>query len=695
MQIEIAKPERMSQSGQSLLRLIQNNDTPILDLLVRESIQNSMDARNLDSDYVDVRFKTGSFISKQLTVELDGVDKTMNKKYSSQKYDYLAIQDRNTVGLTGPLHDDEVEGNNFGNLLKLIYHISKPQENEGAGGSWGLGKTIYFRIGIGLVIYYSRINQNGIYKSRLAACLVEDETKKDSLIPSIKGKTKRGLAWWGKQYYGNENSTVPVEDERYIKQFLKIFNIEPYSGFETGTTIIIPYIDKDYLLENNRIERKDSSGNTIEKYWDKSIEEYLTISVQRWFAPRLNNSKFKYGSFLRVFINENPIKKTDMEPVFQIVQSLYNRSNKNYVPYEEDILSDKENAEVYIDEIKLNNVLKETRAGYSIYAKVNRKLLKMDPPFNKYSPAFYCNCEFLDSDYNRPIMMYTRKPGMIVSYENVGSWVDKINPTDQDHYLIGIFVLNSGNQLKNTGLNMSLEEYVRKGEMADHKSWGDQSIGRFNPRIVSKIQASVTKKIASKFSDIEPKNIKKSTSGLSKLLGELLLPPENFGNGPTIRAKRGGGSSVTEKVSGGSLKLNPSVFTRESLLLTGVVKTKASQKTSLLYLQIDSDSSKISLDEWETASPNLPFYINQIKIKFKKIDNKNVTYELRLDEDYSERALNGIKASIVKTPRNKPYAVKVIMKEECNFEYTIEIDLKVLSKQYKPILALKMSKEEK
>ena len=251
MQIEIAKPERMSQSGQSLLRLIQNNDTPILDLLVRESIQNSMDARNLDSDYVDVRFKTGSFISKQLTVELDGVDKTMNKKYSSQKYDYLAIQDRNTVGLTGPLHDDEVEGNNFGNLLKLIYHISKPQENEGAGGSWGLGKTIYFRIGIGLVIYYSRINQNGIYKSRLAACLVEDETKKDSLIPSIKGKTKRGIAWWGKQYYGNENSTVPVEDERYIKQFLKIFNIEPYSGFETGTTIIIPYIDKDYLLENN------------------------------------------------------------------------------------------------------------------------------------------------------------------------------------------------------------------------------------------------------------------------------------------------------------------------------------------------------------------------------------------------------------------------------------------------------------
>ncbi len=37
MRIEIASPyEKMSESGSSLLRLIQNNDTPKLDLLVRE-----------------------------------------------------------------------------------------------------------------------------------------------------------------------------------------------------------------------------------------------------------------------------------------------------------------------------------------------------------------------------------------------------------------------------------------------------------------------------------------------------------------------------------------------------------------------------------------------------------------------------------------------------------------------------------
>ena len=61
MQIEIAKHERMSESGSSLLRLIQNTSTSTLDLLVRESLQNSLDAARSDKDYVGVNFKVGEF----------------------------------------------------------------------------------------------------------------------------------------------------------------------------------------------------------------------------------------------------------------------------------------------------------------------------------------------------------------------------------------------------------------------------------------------------------------------------------------------------------------------------------------------------------------------------------------------------------------------------------------------------------
>ena len=63
MKIEIAKAERMSQSGSSLLRLIQNNNMPILDLFVRESVQNSLDAGIDGMDYVNLQFLTGTFVS--------------------------------------------------------------------------------------------------------------------------------------------------------------------------------------------------------------------------------------------------------------------------------------------------------------------------------------------------------------------------------------------------------------------------------------------------------------------------------------------------------------------------------------------------------------------------------------------------------------------------------------------------------
>lgn len=61
MKIEIAVPGRMTQSGSSLLKLIQNNNMPILDLLVRESIQNSLDAKNDKDEFVAVDFLTGKF----------------------------------------------------------------------------------------------------------------------------------------------------------------------------------------------------------------------------------------------------------------------------------------------------------------------------------------------------------------------------------------------------------------------------------------------------------------------------------------------------------------------------------------------------------------------------------------------------------------------------------------------------------
>ena len=61
MKIEIAEHGRMTESGSSLLRLIQNQDIPLLDLLVRESVQNSLDAASSVAEDVRVDMTVGTF----------------------------------------------------------------------------------------------------------------------------------------------------------------------------------------------------------------------------------------------------------------------------------------------------------------------------------------------------------------------------------------------------------------------------------------------------------------------------------------------------------------------------------------------------------------------------------------------------------------------------------------------------------
>lgn len=164
----------MTGDSNSIFRGLQNYDMPLLDLFVRESLQNSLDAANANEEEVPVLFDTGSFSNERLASHFSGID--LLKKFGKKEYKFLTVQDYKTKGLSGPACHADVKGNQYGNFQKLVYQIQKPQENTGAGGSHGLGKTIYFRLGlIGLVIFYTRIKkENGEFETRLAAAFAEE-----------------------------------------------------------------------------------------------------------------------------------------------------------------------------------------------------------------------------------------------------------------------------------------------------------------------------------------------------------------------------------------------------------------------------------------------------------------------------------------------------------------------------------------
>lgn len=634
MKIEIAKHGRMTESGSSLLRLIQNQDMPLLDLLVREAVQNSLDAKGIGKTFVKVDISIKKFFSVDLNKHLEGITDKLNARFpiTQGKYKSIVIRDFNTVGLTGPVKYDEVKGQNFGNCLKLIYEISKPQTNEGAGGSWGLGKTIYFRVGIGLVLYYSRIKVDGKYKSRMAACFVEDETRQDSMLPSLSG-VKRGIAWWGESL--GQDDTVPIENENEIKKILSVFGISPYIDQDTGTTVIIPYIDEKALLQEVYPKNEDQENKPS---WVDNISDYLKVAFQRWYAPRISNDKFD-GAYLTPSVNNEIIKVTNLIPLFKVVRELYICSTKGKDKLPEDSFIANSKVECNVDEIRVRDVFIRgtSSAGKFAYLKLEQSHLKMLAPDNEKSPYQHItNRAYIMDNGNPPIVMFTRKPGMIVGYDFEGMWTHRMPHSASTEYIIGLFVANSENRMKDIfskdGENLPFEEYIRKSEKADHASWSDMNIDGTNPRVIYKIQNNIIRTILDKYKEKTQDVIERTNVSLSRFLANILLPSTGFGREASDsgngRGERVGGSGASRKHSSINLIGQPE-FSDDGVSIR--FELNMVPENVVINLLVVTDYKKIGPNEWESDDSigrAFPLYISNISFSEKKDRTRNAQWHL-------------------------------------------------------------------
>lgn len=621
MRIEVATEGRMDMSGRGILRAIQNSDMPLLDLLVREAVQNSLDACSEESEFVKVDLGVGEFSSFDLAEELEGVTDSLNSKYQNDIQPYMYISDTGTEGLTGPLHYSEVKksDDSYGNLLKLVYQIAKPQDVQGAGGSWGYGKTVYYRMGIGIVIYYSRIlDEEGKYKSRLAACLVEDEKGPNKLLYD----SDRGLAWWGEPFSLGDNGseTIPISDEDEIEDFLSIFGMNPYDGDETGTTVIIPYIDEEKLLTDN-IKNDEQNVNIR---WTSSVSEYLKIAIQRWYIGRLNNkvySEKQRRPYLIAAVDGKMITTENIEKPFREIQKLYNMA-----------LSGNKKENYYCKAINTRGTLKKTEIGYVAYKMFSKEEMGMVEPDNNPSPFVYVRNEDCTDDYKYGdiIVTYFRKPGMAVSYDVSGEWVNGIKCDNENtgDILIAVFVLNSDNVLTDneSGEYGTVEEYFRTGEKADHAAWYDISVKDKNLRLLSKIQHGIANKI-NKTYKADIKLEERKNSSLSKLFGEMVLPPQGFGHRAVVDAKdaKSKGTLVQHKNVKVTVNSKKAHLNGNALFLPVSFHAVNAIEHVVFSLTIVADGKNIPLSQWiNKVGIDAPFYILGVNIKDIKEQSKQI-----------------------------------------------------------------------
>ena len=167
----LLKKGNMVFTASGALRPLKNANLKLDVILIREMIQNSLDASNSVEVQIDIVMH--KFNNEQLKgfIKRNLIENKV-KKFILELIqlklatNILELSDFGTTGLTGKIYTKEnsygINNEKRNNFFNLIFDITRSQTAEFSGGSYGLGKTIYFLCSeIGLVIYYTNcLNDN-------------------------------------------------------------------------------------------------------------------------------------------------------------------------------------------------------------------------------------------------------------------------------------------------------------------------------------------------------------------------------------------------------------------------------------------------------------------------------------------------------------------------------------------------------
>ena len=150
-----------------------------IDVLVRETVQNSMDARRSADQQVSINFRMIELSGEKMHSFLDAMEwdslrdnlesvtrngepikRAIQEMYEKNRILLLCIEDRGTHGLTGSeKRESDSETNRFSALIRDELYSDKDDPN--AGGSFGLGKILLWVYSAFKTVLFSTIPSEG------------------------------------------------------------------------------------------------------------------------------------------------------------------------------------------------------------------------------------------------------------------------------------------------------------------------------------------------------------------------------------------------------------------------------------------------------------------------------------------------------------------------------------------------------
>ena len=231
--------------------------------IVRESIQNSLDARLPSGNNVLVRFslKSGP-LSKftdyysELVPHVRSCGFPFNPE-TKPEFRYLAIEDFGTIGLDGPITRTGLKSKGRSNYYDFWWREGISLKEGRDAGRWGLGKTVFFICSELRSFWGYTIRHNDERELLLGKALLKSHQLEDD--------------HYDYYAYFSVGENHPIESGDFIQVFKSRFGITRKN--EPGLSIIIPYPVED--ISTNALIRA-----VIQHYFYPVIKGTLIVEIE-------------------------------------------------------------------------------------------------------------------------------------------------------------------------------------------------------------------------------------------------------------------------------------------------------------------------------------------------------------------------------------------------------------------------------
>ncbi|MFE6957803.1 hypothetical protein [Streptomyces sp. NPDC057696] len=257
-----AYPPEGASAAEGIRNQLGRPELDLLTILVRESAQNSWDARVVPPagpvEYgIDMWTVGPAHAGAWRELLLDGAPSRvetfpLRETLGRGPVRVLAVSDRGTRGLGGPTRADDAVGPDR-DFVSFIRNIGEPRDTALGGGTYGFGKGIFYLLSrAGTVLVHSRSRTaSGSYETRLIGC-----TLWNSYVAAERDGDRRytGRHWWG----DTSGEVVEPLVDRDAESIAQRLGLRRFDSEETGTTVVVidpnlddltPAATADYLAE--------------------------------------------------------------------------------------------------------------------------------------------------------------------------------------------------------------------------------------------------------------------------------------------------------------------------------------------------------------------------------------------------------------------------------------------------------------